>query len=442
MSKNPFIIFSPFLLFYIIFIVLFNPGNLSGDEIRYFYYAGNLLHGFYSPPIPKINLVNGPGYPFIVAPFLSLDIPVIVLRLLNAVFQYLSIALIFKVLIKFVTFRLAVIVCLFWGCYYNALDFIAYAAPESFSIFLISLLVFTLLKAFNAGRTIKRNPYIWTAGLIFGYLILTKLIFGYVLLCMLAGCLLLWLTNLSSVNYKKGVVILSIAFITVLPYLFYTYHLTGKVLYWGSSGGINLYCMTTLHEGEYGSWFPEPRQLNPGRNAGNANNENDLNGLIKKRANYYPGYEDSIFVHNQKDWDEIKKFEGMERDEAFQKAAINNIRSHPVKFLKNCFSNIGRILFNYPYSYEIQRPATLLRLPLNGTIAVLMLFCIIPTFYNWKKIDFSVRFLLFLVLIYLGGSIIGSAETRMFTPVVPVLLIWIAIIVQKSLKINFGKWSS
>ena len=82
---------------------------------------------------------------------------------------------------------------------------------------------------------------------------------------------------------------------------------------------------------------------------------------------------------------------------------------------------------------------TLLRLPLNGINVVLLLFCIIPTFKNWKKIIFSIRFMLFFALLYLGGSIFASAETRMFTVIVPILLFWIAYIIQKTVKINFNE---
>lgn len=34
---------------------------------------------------------------------------------------------------------------------------------------------------------------------------------------------------------------------------------------------------------------------------------------------------------------------------------------------------------------NLLNPGTLLRLPLNGINVVLLLFCIIPTFKNWKK---------------------------------------------------------
>jgi hypothetical protein len=46
------------------------------------------------------------------------------------------------------------------------------------------------------------------------------------------------------------------------------------------------------------------------------------------------------------------------------------------------------------------------------------------------------RFFAFFVLIYLGGSLFGSAETRMFTIIVPVLLFWIGYIFEKKFTVK------
>ena len=129
-------------------------------------------------------------------------------------------------------------------------------------------------------------------------------------------------------------------------------------------------------------------------------------------------------------------YTGIIQDELQKKIALQNIKSHPLKFLQNCLSNIGRLIFNYPESYTLQRPSTLLRLPINGILIVFMIFCFIPTLINWRKILFPTRFLLFLTLLYLGGSTLGSASPRMFTPIVPILLLWIAFIIERSVKIN------
>jgi hypothetical protein len=159
---------------------------------------------------------------------------------------------------------------------------------------------------------------------------------------------------------------------------------------------------------------------------------------LKNRTNTIQGVNDSVTLYHQKDFDEINKYTGVERDDAFKRIALRNIKAYPMKYIKNCFSNLGRMLFNYPYSYSIQKPGTLLRIPLNGVVIFLMLFSMIPALMNWKKIPFSLRFALILTVIYLGGSVLESAEFRMFTIIVPVLLLWITFILQKCLKIQLS----
>jgi Dolichyl-phosphate-mannose-protein mannosyltransferase len=440
-NKNPFLLFLPFLFLYVIFILLVQNNALWGDENIYISYASNLSHGFYSPPSPNVSLDVGPGYPLIISPFIAMHLPLITIRLLNAIFLYLSIVLLFEVLIKFVSFKKALIFSLFWGCYYNFLDFIALIYSETLGIFLVSALVFLLTKAFNPDIRIKTNKYLYFAGFIMGWLVLTKIIFGYVLLLMLIGSGFLWIKNRKAINYQKGIIILLIAFTTVIPYLIYTYHLTGRIYYWGTSGGSNLYWMSTPYQSEYGSWFPNPiNQSNP--IASEIRKPVFEGGVLnlKNRSSYTPGYKDSLKSHHRKNFEEIFKFKGIERDDAYRKIAFNNIKTYPGKYIENCISNIGRILFNYPYSYTVQKPGTLIRIPLNGIIIVLMLFCIIPTLKNWKKIIFPIRFMLFFALLYLGGTIFVTAEFRMFTVIVPILLFWIAFIIQKSIKINITEW--
>ena len=120
--KNPYVLFFPFLILYIIIIIESNKGVVSfvGDEARYYRFAGNLLKGFYSPPAPKIDLTNGPGYPIILTPFVALGLPMITMKLINAFFYYLSIIFLFKSLQQIVTFRLTLIFSLIWAFYYHA----------------------------------------------------------------------------------------------------------------------------------------------------------------------------------------------------------------------------------------------------------------------------------------------------------------------------------
>jgi len=102
LTRNPYLLFSPFLLFYIIFVLITQVDKLTGDEYRYVYYADNLLKGFYSPPPPYVDIPNGPGYPIILIPFRLLGLPLVSMKLLNAVFLYLAVVFLYKSLIQVV----------------------------------------------------------------------------------------------------------------------------------------------------------------------------------------------------------------------------------------------------------------------------------------------------------------------------------------------------
>jgi Dolichyl-phosphate-mannose-protein mannosyltransferase len=433
--KNPFVIFLPFLLFYSAYVLIFYNKTLWGDEVRHIQFASNLLHGFYSSPPPKISFDVGPGYPLYLVFFVALHLPLFCACLMNAVFNYLAVVFLFKALREMVPFKIALIFCIFLGCYYNSLEYMALMYSESISLFLISLIIFLLTKAFNTSKPKDIKKYSLLAGFFIGYLVLTKIIFGYVLVAMLIGAILLWLTKMKSVNYRKYCLIFFIALATTSPYLIYTYHLTGKLFYWGTSGGINLYWMSSPFEGEYGSWAYNPKY----NSTILPKFPRDATGgqlSARNKDNFMPGGEDSIIIHHQKDFEELKKYDGVEEDDAYKKIVIENIKSHPLKYIENCISNMGRIIFNYPYSYTIQKPGTLVRLPMNGVIVILLLFSLIPAFINWRRLAFHARLILFIVVFYLGGTVLGCAETRMFTPIVPMILFWIAYIMNKSIKVN------
>jgi len=422
-TKNPYLIFLPFLLLYIAIILFLPTDGKFGDETYYLKFAHNIINGFYSPSAPDVDLMYGPGYPIIIAPFIALNLPLIYITLLNAALYYFSIILLFKSLLLVVNFRIAVITSLFWALYYHSFEQLHLIYTETITSFLISLIIYCTIKAFSPDNTRNTNKLIIIAGFALGYVALTKVIFGYVLICMLIGSGIIYLKNRNSVNYRKGLFILLIAIATTLPYLIYTYHLTGRILYWGTSGGTNLYWMSSPYPRENGDWYNFDKL--------------ESNYINNYEYSSMPGRFDSIRVNHLKDREDLYKFKGVEQDDLYRKIAIQNIKSHPLKFLQNCISNVGRFFFNYPKSYVLQRPINLIRLPLNGTLILILSFCSIPTVISWYRIVYPIRFMIFIALLYMGGSILGSTEPRMFSVIVPILLIWIAYIYQKSVKI---KW--
>ena len=349
-----------------------------GDEIRHVYLANNLLRGFYSPPSPHVNLSIGPGYPMLITPFLAIHLPYLCIKLLNPLFYYLSTIFLFKSLREMVSFRKTLLVSIFWSCNYPMFSYMFYMLTEIFTILLVTILIFCTIKAFKQEYLKRTKKYIWLAGIVMGYIALTKVIFGYVILSMLIGSGMLWLIKKGMENYRKGLMVAAIALGATVPYLVYTYHLTGRVFYWGTLAGNNMYWMRSPSTNEYGNWVPDVAKDTL------AQKNNPLIGI--KRI-FVPGAEDSLRLHHQVDFNETYKYDGVELDDAFKKLAYRNFKSHPIKYLQKCVSNVGRMLFGSPNSYMIQKPGDLVRLLPNGIIAVLSLFCLLPTLKNWRKID-------------------------------------------------------
>jgi hypothetical protein len=413
--RDPWLMLLPFLVIYI-FLAIVLPTHLRiGDELRYLWYAGNLIKGFYSPAPPDILLWNGPGYPLVISPFVAMHLPIISITILNAVFMYISVVLLFLVLNKFVSFKRSLFFTLFWATYINLYVYLIFVLSEAITALLITMLLFFVVRTFET--TLKR--YVIISGLILGYLVLTKIIFAYVILLFLAGMLIIWLLNPKNINYKKGMIIILVAFATTIPYQVYTYHLTGRFFYWGNSGGQQLYWMTSPFHTEYGDWmtpFLNFKNDHLGRIANNdsllkARHQTDINEI-------YRSSKKNVFV-------------GVAQDDAFKKLAIRNILQHPIKYFLNCISNSGRMIFGFPFSYKSESPISLVTIPWNAFLMTFILLCSFHTIRNWKKLMFSLRFLLVLVMIYLFGSTLVSAYPRMFNVIVPIILFWIALILQK-----------
>jgi 4-amino-4-deoxy-L-arabinose transferase-like glycosyltransferase len=280
-------------------------------------------------------------------------------------------------------------------------------------------MIYSILRVFRSEERRETRKYMIISGFLIGYIVLTKIAFGWVTLFMLGGSLILWLINRKSVNYRKGLIIMAIAFATILPYLAYTYSLTGRMFYWSTNSGGSLYWASSPFKDEYGDWKLELKQH--GIDMGNYNTE---------------GSTDSLVAHHQKEYDEIYKYNSIGQDDAYKKFAVKNIREHPVKYIQNCIYNVGRMFFHYPFSHAVQRPKTLLVFPINGILLTFILFCLIPTFRNWKKLSYPVRFMILFAGLYFAESTLVTALIRMFTVIVPIIILWMAYIFDKTVKIN------
>ncbi len=412
-DKSGYLLFLPFVILYFGIIVK-TAGPISlGDQGRYLEFAKNMLHGYYSPPSPNISLHNGPGYPIILIPFVFLKAPFMVIRLMNGILQYLSIVLLFKSARRLVSVQNAFLISIAWGCYYISYQQLALIQTEIVMQFLCSLLIYCVIRAYeNRGM-----GYTIAAGFVFGYIALTKIVFGYVLSIMVILFLILWLIDKTSMYRKRSFLMSAIALCVTLPWLLYTYSMTGKLFYWGSSGGMNLYWMSTPFAGEYGEW-----------------NNSDFTTYCHDpvqscNADYYK-------KNHQSDYDEIFKNNDVEHEQAYLRLAYKNIAGHPLKYLSNCMANIGRMTFNFPYSYAFQRQDKLYRIPIMAVMITLILYSVIPTVRNWNKTPRPIRLLLICLSLYLSLSALLSAKPEMLTVVVPIILLWIIYTLEKTITMS------
>lgn len=405
--SNPYFIYLPFLLYYIYFIVVNKWPTLYGDEIRYRDFAWRLLHGYYSPPAPHINLWNGPGYPIVLSVFMALKQHALCMTLANAFFMYFGVVFLYQSIKLLSNRKMALVFSIPLAIYPNALAMLPILYTEAFTGLLVSSLVYTLVLYY----TKQSNKYLVAAGLILGYLTLTKVIFGYVLILCLFTCLAVPIFKRHIHHYHRASVkILLIAIAVTLPYLVYTYHITGNIFYWGNSGGMSLYWMSTPYNNEYGDWkLPEL-------------NNNQYPELFKS-----PEGAAMLRKNHMKEIDEILKHNNVEQDALFKQAAIRNIEAHPLKFATNYYYNCSRMLFNFPYSYSYQDAAIVGNIIRGSLLLWVSIICFVITLINRQSIIYPVKFALLITGVYLLLSGALSAYPRQLDVVVPVLLFWAAM---------------
>jgi 4-amino-4-deoxy-L-arabinose transferase-like glycosyltransferase len=413
------------------------PIVLMGDEPRYLQYAQNLLHGYFSPK-GQVDLWSGPGYPLFIAAFMKMGFQVIGLRLLNAFLQYASIVLLFKTIQYWTSQQKAFWLSMAWACYYIAFKEMLYVYTEPLTSLLIVMIAFSISKWSSTNNTTsastsehlystsedlysKNEPSIqqyWhliIAGILIGYLALVKIIFGYVILFCLIVFLLVWLIKRHKTNFQLALIFL-IALITTLPYLMYTKSITGRNFYWGNSGGMSLYWMSTPVASEYGDW-------------------NDA----KFRA--YCDYDTTVpcnatlFAKNhQADYDAIYQLDGVARDDAFKQKAIENIKAHPLKYFQNILANTSRLFFAIPNSYQTLRIQNVFRIIPNVLVFCGFIYCIIFSIRVRKQLTPALYLMLLLLFAYLGATLLVSAQQRQLYVVLPLIIIWFAWLNARFLK--------
>lgn len=394
-----------FLLLYLTICIVFAKNVLDGDEGRYLWFANNLLSGFYSPPYPEINLWNGPGYPLLLVPFVFFKLPLIAIRLLNGFLLYFSLIISYKTFSIYSSRKSSFLYTIILGLYFPIFQMFPLIITESLTWFLISLVCFLFIK--NYKQKSISWKFIFLSAFSIAYLALTKVIFGYIILSMLFISVLLFLLPKFRSSAKKSILIFLISFVLCLPYLLYTYSLTNKLFYWTNSGSMSLYMMSTPFANELGDWKNnEELRLNPNH---------------------------KVFM------DSISKLKPLEIDEAYKTTAIENIKSHPGKYLSNWIANVGRLLFSYPYSNAKQTIKSYFTIIPNMFVIVLIILTFAVSTVYFKIIPEELILLFLFVLIYLFCSSLFSAYRRTFYITMPFWFLFISYVFNNIISIKIKK---
>lgn len=375
----------PILLIYLAVTMAVGDKKLEKDEIRYAAYANNLSEGFYTNHEDPY-LWNGPGYPLVLTPFAKFGIAWKWARILNSFFLFSAVCIVYVILKQYTNPKMSLLASWVFGLYLPMWTEMPQLYTESLSIFLVAAFSLFFIRYFKN----KLKSDMMLAGLFCGYLILTKVIFAYVALFGLVFALI-W--SLKKRQALKIAVIYLIAFACTVPYLLYTHHLTGKLFYWTNAGGTTLYCMANPNLKEYGDWKAIFSTMGP---------------------------EKHPEIHKQ-----LQGLSYVEQDELLKQKALQMIREDPKAYFHNYLCNLGRLWFNYPFSYKQQRPHTLVYTVPNSLLFSGLLMSVLIFWRQRKKVPIEISALIVFSLLFLGGSSLIYACGRRLFPVIPILTILI-----------------
>ena len=423
MTKNKFIkellLYLPLLVLYIIIVLVFSSDVLIGDESRHFRYAVNLTNGYYIE-LNNPNFRNGPGYPLALAPFIAMGFSWLGLKFLNVAFVIMAVFYFKKTIDLFAKGKIALIAVYFIGLYPPVLRWLPFLYSEPMAYFLMCGLIFYVCLFYQQREF--RLKQLFIASLFLCLLILTKIIYLQVILvsAVLLLVFLFWHRKKTALKLLK---VLTGGFVFMIPYLIYTYSISGKVLYVGSGGGEILYHRSTPYPNEWGNWFSREDILFGGDTDYIPTEVyKNLNKLSKNHRDFYLTLEPMSY---------------MERDSAFKAAAIANIKAHPEKYLKNTVASLSRLVFHFPFSYRTQNLNAYGYMFPNMIILFLWALSLYPFIKNKNNMPFEITALLVFSLIYTGGIVLLDGRGRNFITVVPALILFCTYIFSNFKKVEF-----
>ena len=405
----------PLLAFFTLAALLQSKPDMAADGWRYLANARNLMHGYFASPA-SLMFWNGPGYPLFIFPFVALGLPFALARVANAVCLYLAVVHCHGTLrVLGVEKRSLLYAYLIGGVLFLHGPLLGYLMSESLSVFLLCGAGWHYSRA-AAGEGGKKQTIL--AGLHLGYLALTKVFFGYALEASLVAALAAWLPWRASAPIaraaRSAAIACALGLLLCLPWLAHTWSHTGKIHFWGNSGGFQVWYLTWPEKEYHGDWL---------------NWE-----AILQHEDYFRPHIDELQA--------VLKLDPITQDSVLKVWAKANCRAHPRRCFENWRANVNRMVFSYPitaYAGGGTELATGNRSFIYALPFFLLAAAAVPGWLGRRKLAPAAHACLLFALICLGGTSLLSAIPRQLFPMLPPVLIWCVLVAEQAVEIK-GRW--
>jgi 4-amino-4-deoxy-L-arabinose transferase-like glycosyltransferase len=393
----------PCLAIFVAVTLLVPLARETGDEANYLAYAERLTHGGYAElgsRWPVDYLWYAPGLPLLLAPLVALGAPLEVLRLAGPLLLWGALIVFTRLMSQYTDRRTAL-----WLTYALLLYLPFYAVLGPLHVEPLATLLFTLGVLFTVGLVRGFPRAEWGAGLAFGLLALSRAEYGWAL-TIGTGAVLLWLlVRRRSALARRLAVAGCVGLACCLPWLAYTYSLTGRAPYWGNSGGLSLYWMSAPTRGNLGDWHP------PFISAGDS--------FLSSNA---PAVRPNLPVFAS-----VMRLPPLEQDFRLQELALRNILDHPTVYAANLVNNASRLVFNFPYSFSAQSRRPLIYALPQGVLLGALVVAGAVLARDRRRVRPEVVAVGVLLLLGFAIHLPVAAYGRFVVPLVPAA-VWLAVV--------------
>ncbi len=388
----------PLLALFVVYSLMTAPGRPSGDEVPIIGAAHRLLQGHYAVLGTMDStkfLWHGPGLPALIAPLVALGIPLDALRLTSPLLMFAAALMFYRLLSLRLSRRGALIGAYAMGLYAPAYYMLGTVAKEPLALLCLIAALDGTARFMNSGR----RRYAVLAGLSLAALAMTRLEYGWVIPGALI-CGIVWWCGARlrrgpgrTVMARRWTAICAVGMLACLPWLAYTYAITHHVFYWGNSGGISLYWMSSPSPGQLGEWHAS-----------------------------HTVYTDPTLAAYRPFFHYVSSLGPLQADLKLQHVALVQALGHPAKYLLNLVANVGRMFVGFPFSFTLS-PAVIAGLALfNGTLIAGLIAAGISLRRARRSLPPEAGPFLLLFGLGLVVHLLPTAEPRMLVPLMPIPL--------------------